>query len=118
MLRLKEQLARKQVSKKRKLTPLAREVELRREEIIRDILGNSRILIDKQFAIADLPVAPNSKDNDTVLKASNSLLDRAFGKPKESIDFSGSVQFSLKTLAEERLKVPCTDVTSLEDMVE
>lgn len=109
-------LARKK-NKKQALTPLAKEIELRREEIIRGVLGHSVGIINKQLEIASLPVYEDGPDNDTVLKASNSLLDRVFGKPKESVELSGSVQFSLKALAEQRLKVKATDVTPLEDMI-
>lgn len=35
-------------------------------------------------------------------KAANALLDRAFGKAKESIDISGEVKFSLKGLSDRR----------------
>lgn len=83
----------------RKNSPLAKEIEMRREAMIRGILNNTEKIINKQLEVASLPVQADGKDNDTVLKASNSLLDRAFGKPKESIDFGGNVQFSLKDLA-------------------
>lgn len=36
-------------------------------------------------------------------KAGNALLDRGFGKPKESLELSGEVSFSLRALAERRL---------------
>lgn len=85
----------------KKGTPLAKEVEIRREAMIRKILGNSEKVIEQQIAIASLPVSPDGPDNDTIIKASNSLLDRAFGKAKESIDFTGNVQFSLKDLAKQ-----------------
>ncbi len=94
----------------RKGTPLAKEIEIRREGMIRGILQNTEKIINQQLAVASLPITPDGPDNDTVLKASNSLLDRAYGKPKESIDFSGSVQFSLKDLAQKRLEVPNQDV--------
>ncbi len=104
----------------RKGTPLAKEIELRREEMIKGILGNSAKIIEQQMRVASLPVAPDGPDNDTVLKASNALLDRAFGKPKESIDFTGNVQFSLKELAAKRkmLTVESQDITPLEDMLD
>lgn len=103
----------------RKGTPLAKEIEIRREEMIRKVLNNTERLITQQLEVATLPVTPDGPDNDTVLKASNSLLDRAYGKPKESIDFTGSVQFSLKDLAQKReaLEVEATDITPLEDMI-
>ena len=101
-MRIKEQEARDQLAKKIKkenMSPLAKEIETRRENLIRGILENSVGLVNKQMEVASLPVTPYGKDNDTVLKATNSLLDRAFGKAKESIDFTGNVQFSLIDLA-------------------
>lgn len=96
----------------RKNTPLAKEIELRREGMIRGILANTENIINKQLQVASLPVTPDGPDNDTVLKASNSLLDRAFGKPKESIDFSGNVQFSLKDLAKKADEMEMLEVES------
>lgn len=116
MMRLREAEARRS-NKKRPSTPLAREIEIRREDFLRGILANTENIVNKQLEVASLPVSQDGPDNDTVLKATNSLLDRVFGKPKESIDFTGNVQFSLKALAQERLKVSNTDVTPLEDMV-
>lgn len=119
MMRIKEEEARRLARKNKKVsTPLAKEIELRREEMIRGILANTPNLINRQLEVASLPVTPDGPDNDTVFKASNSLLDRVFGKAKESIDFSGNVQFSLKALAQERLKVANKDVTPLEDLIE
>lgn len=83
----------------RKGTPLAKEIETRRELMIRKVLGNTEKLIDQQISVASLPVSPDGPDNDTVLKATNSLLDRTFGKAKESIDLSGDVKFSLRALS-------------------
>lgn len=120
IMRIKEEEARR-ISKKnsKKIsTPLAKEIELRRENFIRGILENTTGIINKQLEIASLPVAPDGPDNDTVLKATNSLLDRVFGKPKESLDLTGNVQFSLKALAQERLKVSSQEVIPLEDMIE
>jgi hypothetical protein len=117
-MRIKEAEAKRSLKRNKKTsTPLAKEIELRREEIIRGILGNSKDIVNQQLAVASLPVTPNGEDNDTVMKATNSLLDRVFGKAKESIDFGGSVTFSLKALAQERLKVANQDVTPLEDMI-
>lgn len=115
IMRIKEAEA-KRISKKSK-NPLAKEIEIRREAIIRGILDNSKELVNRQLEVASLPITPDGKDNDTVLKATNSLLDRVFGKPKESIEFTGNVQFSLKALAQERLKIASQDVTPLEDMI-
>jgi len=117
IMRIKTEEAKRQLKKKTKLTPLAKEIEIRREEIIRGIIGNSVDLVNKQLEVASLPVRAGGKDNDTVLKASNSLLDRAFGKAKESIDLSGNVQFSLKDLAQQRLQVANEEVIPLEDMI-
>lgn len=89
----------------RKGTPLAKEIEIRREEMIKSILGNTHHILSKQMEVASLPVTPEGKDNDTVLKASTALLDRVYGKPKESIDLSGNVQFSLKALAAQAEKM-------------
>ena len=118
IMRIKEEQARS-LSKKKKpySTPLAKEIELRREEFIRGVLQHTTGIVNKQLEIASLPVSPDGPDNDTILKASNSLLDRVFGKPKESIDFGGSVTFSLKALAQERLKIANQEVTPLEDMI-
>lgn len=102
---------------KKKKTPLAKEIEKYREEMIRDIVGNAKAIIQRQLEVASLPVGPDEKNNDVVMKATNSLLDRAFGKPKESIDFTGNVEFSLKNLAKQRLELENKDVTPLEDMI-
>ena len=119
IMRIKEEEARRLSKKNKKIsTPLAKEIEIRREEMIRGILENTKNLINKQLEVASLPVQPEGRDNDVVLKSSNSLLDRVFGKPKESIDFTGNVQFSLKALAEERLKVASEDVTPLDELIE
>lgn len=117
-MRIKEEKARKAIRLKKAKTPLAKEIELRREDFIRGILDHTNGIINQQLAVASLPVAPGGDDNDSVMKATNALLDRVFGKPKETVDFSGNVQFSLKALAQERLKIKDSDVTSLEDMVE
>lgn len=46
-------------------------------------------------------------------KAANALLDRAYGKAKETIDLSGEVKFSLTALAQERerIKMGNVDIT-------
>lgn len=101
IMRIQEEEARR-ISKKnsKKIsTPLAKEIEIRRENFIRGVLENTTGIINKQLEVASLPVVQDGKDNDTVLKATNSLLDRVFGKPKESIDLTGNVQFSLRELA-------------------
>lgn len=101
IMRIQEEEARR-ISKKnsKKIsTPLAKEIEIRRENFIRGVLENTTGIINKQLEVASLPVVQDGKDNDTVLKATNSLLDRVFGKPKESIDLTGNVQFSLRALA-------------------
>jgi len=103
-MRIKEQEARDQLAKKIKkenMSPLAKEIETRRENLIRGILENSVGLVNKQMEVASLPVTPYGKDNDTVLKATNSLLDRAFGKAKESIDLNTTVKFSLRELSKQ-----------------
>ncbi len=101
----------------RKGTPLAKEIEKRREDIIRGIVGQSVNIVNRQLEIASLPVTPGGDDNDTVLKATTALLDRAFGKPKESIDFTGNVEFSLKSLATKRLQLKDETPIPLEDMI-
>lgn len=103
------------VSRSKAKTPLAKEIELRREDIIRGIVENATRIVARQLEVASLPVGPDEKNNDVVLKATNSLLDRAFGKPKESIDFTGSVQFSLRELSKqaddmEKLKIESEDI--------
>ncbi len=118
MMRIKEAEAKRSLARsknKKSLTPLAKEIELRREEMIRGILENTPHIVNKQLEVASLTVSETGENNDTVMKATNSLLDRVFGKPKETVDVSGSVQFSLKALAQERLKVPNKDVTTLEE---
>lgn len=111
MMRIKEAEARRSLKRNKKTsTPLAKEIEIRRENIIRGIIGNSHHIVNKQFEVASLPVTDEGKNNDVVLKATTALLDRAFGKPKESIDFTGNVQFSLKDLAKKRLEVEAQDV--------
>lgn len=118
-MRIKEEEARKLARKnaKKTSTPLAKEIEIRRENFIRGVLEQTTGIINQQLAVASLPVSPDGPDNDTVMKATNSLLDRVFGKPKETVDFTGNIQFSLKALAQERLKVANQDVTPLEDMI-
>ena len=119
MMRIKAEEARRLTRKNKKpSTPLAKEIELRREQMIRGILGNTPNLVNQQLSVAALPVRENGEDNTEILKASNSLLDRVFGRPKESIDLQGNVQFSLKALAAERLKLPNKDVTDLNDNYE
>lgn len=113
LMRIKAEQAKKSLKKKK--TPLAKEIEIRREEIIRGIVGEAVNIVNKQLEVASLPVTEDGKNNDTVLKATNSLLDRAFGKPKESIDFTGNVQFSLKDLAQKRLEMEAIDITPLEN---
>lgn len=118
IMRIKEEDARRDLKKHKKATtPLGKEIEARRETFIRGILEQTTGIVNKQLEIASLPVTPGGDDNDTVLKATNSLLDRVFGKPKESIELQGNVQFSLKALAQERLKVSNNEVTPLEDMI-
>jgi len=119
IMRIEAEEARLSLRKKNKknLTPLAKAIEMKREEITRDLLGQSYNLINKQLEVASLTVQDGGDDNDTVLKATNSLLDRVFGKAKESLELSGNVQFSLKALAQERLKVSSKNVTPLEDMI-
>ena len=119
MMRIKEAEAKRALCRNKKVsTPLAKEIEMRREEMIRGILQNTPAIVNKQLEVASLPVTPGGDDNAEVLKASNSLLDRVFGKPKETVDLQGNVQFSLKALAQERLKVANQDVTPLENMIE
>jgi len=119
MLRIKEAEARRIYKKNKKVsTPLAKEIELRREEMIRGILQNTPNIINQQLKVAELHVDELSSNNAEVMKATNSLLDRVFGKPKESLDLTGNVQFSLKALAQERLKVANQDVTPLENLIE
>jgi hypothetical protein len=119
IMRIKEAEAKRAIKRNKKVsTPLAKEIENRREEMIQGILQHSIGLVNKQLEVASLPVTPGGDDNSEVLKASNDLLNRVFGKPKESIDFTGNVQFSLKALAQERLKVANQDVTPLEDLIE
>jgi hypothetical protein len=118
LMRIKEAEAKRSLARSRKktaLTPLAKEIELRREEMIRGILQNTPNIINKQLEVAALTVSETGDNNDTIMKATNSLLDRVFGKPKETVDLQGNVQFSLKALAQERLKVENKDVTSLEE---
>lgn len=120
-MRLKEQAARRALArnKNKKLeTPLSKEIEQRKEEIIRGLLDLSPQLVNQQLALASLPVTPESQDNNIILKSSGSLLDRVFGKAKETVDFSGNVQFSLRALAQERLKIGNEDITPIEDLIE
>lgn len=117
MMRIKAQEARRISNRNKKpSTPLSKEIEIRREEMIRGILGNTPHIINKQLEVASLPVRENGEDNDTVMKATNSLLDRVFGKPKESLDLTGNVQFSLRALAQKSdvLKLDKEDIEILE----
>ena len=119
MMRIKEAEAKRALRRNKKVsTPLAKEIEMRREEMIRGILQNTPAIVNKQLEVASLPVTSGGEDNAEVMKATNSLLDRVFGKPKETVDLQGNVQFSLKALAQERLKVANQDVTPLENMIE
>lgn len=115
LMRVREQQL-KNAYKKKHSTPLAKEIERRREEIIHGIIGNAPEIVSQQMRIADMDVIPGGKDNEVILRASNSLLDRAFGKPKESIDFTGNVEFSLKALAQKRKEVP-NQLVPLEELV-
>lgn len=101
LMRINEQKTRLALkNKNKKQTPLAKEIELRREDFIRGILEQTTEIVNQQLAVASLPVTPGGDDNDTVMKATNSLLDRVFGKAKESVEMSGNVQFSLRALAQ------------------
>lgn len=116
-MRVQAKQASRHLSKK---TPLAKEIERYRDQMVREVLANVPSLIKQQLAVAQLTVDDEGKNNDTVLKATNSLLDRTFGKPKESIDFTGSVQFSLKDLAQKRSALDddnVIDVTPLEELI-
>ena len=120
LMRLKKKEAIQSIKRykgKKSLTPLAKEIEKQKDDMIRGILDNTPNLVNQQFKVANLDVEEGGKDNDTVMKATNALLDRVFGKPKETVDLNGSVEFSLKALAQERLKVANEDVTPLEDMI-
>jgi len=119
MMRIKEAEAKRALRRNKKVsTPLAKEIEMRREEMIRGILENTPNIVNQQLKVAELHVDELSSNNAEVMKATNSLLDRVFGKPKETVDLQGNVQFSLKALAQERLKVANQDVTPLENMIE
>lgn len=96
-MRLQAKQANRQISKK---SPLAREIEIYRDKMIREVLQHVPQLIQQQLNVAQLQVSDDGANNDTVLKATNSLLDRTFGKAKESIDLSGDVKFSLRALSE------------------
>ena len=113
-MRVQAKQASRQISKK---TPLAKEIERYRDQMIREVLANVPHLIQQQLAVAQLTVDDEGKNNDTILKATNSLLDRTFGKPKESIDFTGNVQFSLKDLAQKRSEIIDVEVTPLEELI-
>lgn len=116
MMRIKEAEAKRALKRNKKTsTPLAKEIELRREDMIRGILQNTPHIVNKQLEVASLGVREGGDNNEIVMKATNSLLDRVFGKPKETIDLAGNVQFSLKALAAERLKLPNKDVIDLEE---
>jgi len=115
MMRIKEAEAKRSLARSRKktaLTPLAKEIELRREEMIRGILQNTPAIVNKQLEVASLPVTPDGPDNTDILKASNSLLDRVFGKPKESIDLTGAVQFSLRALSKQADEIEALEIES------
>ena len=100
-MRLEEERARKYnrgaVAKK---TPLNKEIELRREAYMREILGAIPQIVKQQVALLNLEVSEDSKNNDIVYKASNSLLDRVFGKPNQTIDLNADVTFSLRQLSQ------------------
>jgi len=105
LMRIKEESVKKSLKRGKYLptkakTPLAREIEIRREDFIRGVLEQTTGIINQQLKVASLPVISGGDDNDTVMKATNSLLDRVFGKPKETVDFTGNVQFSLRALAQ------------------
>jgi hypothetical protein len=113
-MRVQAKQASRHLSKK---TPLAKEIERYRDSMIREVLANVPHIIQQQLSIAQLTVSDDGENNDTVLKATNSLLDRTFGKPKESIDFTGNVQFSLKDLAQKRSEIIDVEVTPLEELI-
>lgn len=115
MMRIKEAEAKRSLARSRKkkdLTPLAREIEMRKEEMIRGILENTPNIVNKQLEVASLPVTPGGDDNAEVMKATNSLLDRVFGKPKETVDLGVAVTFSLKTLAQKADEMEALEVKS------
>lgn len=114
LMRIKAQQYKKHPTQR---TPLAKEIELRREEIIQGIIGNAVEIVNRQLEVASLPVSEDGKNNDTILKATNSLLDRAFGKPKESIDFTGQVQFSLRALSRQADDIEKQELLESDDVV-
>lgn len=67
-------------------------------ETIRDETRMQNLLDTGQYGVDYIVVAGEAPD----WKAANALLDRAYGKAKESIHVEGEVKFSLKNLAEER----------------
>lgn len=96
-MRMMEKKAKRHNSKSK--TPLNKEIEIRREAFLREIMGSIPDIVRQQIAIASLPVESGGKDNDVIMKASNSLMDRVFGKAKESIDLNANVAFSLRNLS-------------------
>lgn len=68
---------------------------IRDEKRMQDLLDNGVYGEDYLIVVGTLPDA----------KAANMLLDRAFGKAKESITLDGDVKFSLKELASRRAQL-------------
>lgn len=72
-----------------------------------DLISNNGVSEDGRFYYV------TTKEPDA--KAIEMLLNRAYGKPKESLTIDGEVQFSLKALAQHRksLEVESKDVTDV-----
>lgn len=68
-------------------------------ETIRDEKRMQNLLDTGQYGTDYIVVAGEQPD----WKAADALLNRAYGKPKESLELSGEVSFSLRALAERRL---------------
>lgn len=100
-LRLEKDVAKQRIKKRPLTIPLQKEIQMRREEMIREVLDETKNVVKQQIRLANLTVSEDSKNNDTVLKSTNSLLDRVFGAPIKSIDLQGDVNFSLRSLSKE-----------------
>ncbi len=83
-LRVQQKLATR--DKKKISTPLAKEIQIVKEKMIREVLENIPQIIKQQINIALMDVSGNAKLNANILDASNSLLNRTLGVPRSHDD--------------------------------
>lgn len=89
-LRVQQKLARH--DKNKLSSPLSREIQIVKEKMIREVLDDMPRIIKQQIKIAMLDVSEDGKNNDTVLKATETLINRAFGATRSPDDEQRVIQ--------------------------